>query len=81
MIILWIILGIIGIFIIGSAIAGIICYYKLAIPNMKPLSEEQLTICQKLIDAGKNYPWVCKRATKKKECPCFPCDMIKEYQK
>ena len=75
------IFGIVGFLIIGFVIAGVICYYKIAIPNMRPLSEEQLSICQKVIDSGKNYPWVCKRAVKKKECPCFPCNGIREYQK
>ncbi|MBN1411304.1 MAG: hypothetical protein JW969_10715 [Spirochaetales bacterium] len=78
MVTVWIILGIAGLFIGGSAVAGIVCYYRLALPNMKSLTEEQLSICKKVIDCGRNFPWLCRRALKKKECPCFPCDRFKE---
>ena len=70
---LWIVTGIISVFIMGNVIAGIICWHKLALPNMKSLSEDELKACRKIIEQGKGYPFVCKYALKKGTCPCLPC--------
>ena len=63
----------IGIFLIANAIAGVICYYKLAVPAMKPLAEGDREVCRQIVQAGRGYPWVCRRALKTGQCPCQPC--------
>lgn len=73
---LLIILIIIGSFILLSAIAGIICYHKLAVPNRKPLSEDEVKICKEIIRSGKAYPFMCRQAVKLGMCPCLPCEKL-----
>ena len=62
--------------IVGSAAAGIICYRKFALPNMQPLSIQDLEICRDIVAAGQGYPWICRRTLKSGECPCFPCEKL-----
>lgn len=40
---------------------------------MKPLSEEELAACRKIVQLGKGYPFMCKYAVKKGTCACLPC--------
>lgn len=68
------------IFILGNVIAGVICYYKLAIPNMKPLLKEELNVCKKIIKQKQGYPFVCKNALKTGKCPCLPCKKLNKYK-
>ncbi|MCK4543434.1 MAG: hypothetical protein KAU17_14480 [Spirochaetales bacterium] len=48
--------------IIGSAIAGLICYRTLALPNMKPLTKEEIELCRGIVEKGKGYPRMHGRA-------------------
>ena len=57
-------------------IAGVISYYKLAVPNMKPLSEDERKICENIVKQVKAYPFVCKRPVKTGKCPCLPCEKL-----
>lgn len=67
---------VVGAVILGSAAAGIICYRKFALPNMQPLSIQDLKICRDIVAAGQGYPWICRRTLKSGECPCFPCEKL-----
>jgi hypothetical protein len=64
------------IIIIGSAIAGLICYRTLALPNMKPLTQEEIELCRGIVEKGKGYPWMCRHAVKTGKCACLPCDKL-----
>lgn len=66
---------------VGSIVAGFVCYYKLAVPSIKPLSDADIEICRRIIQEGEAYPWVCKRAIRKKECPCLPCQKLNERKR
>jgi hypothetical protein len=67
---------IVGAIIIGSGAAGFICYRKYALPNMQPLSVQDLEICRDIVAARQGYPWICRRALKTGECACFPCEKL-----
>jgi len=75
---IWIILIVLGALILLTAIAGVICYYTLALPNMKPLSEEERQICARFVKEGKAYPFMCRRAVKTSQCACLPCKKLDE---
>ena len=62
-----------GLIILGMVAAGIICYRRFALPNMQPLSIQDLEICRDIVSARQGYPWICRRALKTGECPCYPC--------
>jgi hypothetical protein len=64
---------VVGTIVLGGAVAGYVCYRKYALPNMQPLSVQDQEICQDIVVAGQGYPWICRRALKTGECPCFPC--------
>ena len=66
-------LTIAGIIILLLTLAGVICYYTLAVPNRKPLTEVEREICRRLIEERKAYPFVCAQAVKSGQCPCLPC--------
>jgi hypothetical protein len=57
-------------------VSGIICYRKFALPNMQPLSIQDLEICRDIVDTRQGYPWICRRALKTGECPCYPCEKL-----
>ena len=63
-------------FIAANAIAGVICYHKLAVPAMQPLAEGDRELCRRIVQAGKGYPWVCRHAVKTGQCPCQPCGKL-----
>jgi hypothetical protein len=72
---------ILGFFILLCTIAGIICYHTLAVPNRKPLTEEERKICQKIVKERKAYPFVCRQAVKTGQCPCLPCDKLNQVKR
>jgi hypothetical protein len=62
-----------------SVVGGVIAYFTLAVPAMKnaqSLSEGDRHICEQLIQEGKGYPWVCRKAVKQGACPCQPCAKV-----
>ena len=65
-----------GTIFIGSAVAGFICYRKYALPNMQPLSIQDLEVCRDIVAARQGYPWICRRALKTGECACYPCEKL-----
>ena len=67
---------IVGVIILGGAAAGFIFYRKYALPNMQPLSVQDLEICRDIVAARQGYPWICRRALKTGECACFPCEKL-----
>ena len=67
---------IVGAIILGSVAAGIICYSKYALPNMQPLSVQDLEVCQDIVGARQGYPWICRRALRTGECACYPCEKL-----
>lgn len=67
---------VVGALILGSAVAGYFCYRKYALPNMQPLSVQDLEICRDIVAAREGYPWICRRALKTGECPCHPCEKL-----
>jgi hypothetical protein len=67
---------IVGAIILGSVAAGIFCYRRYALPNMQPLSVQDLEICRDIVDARLGYPWICRRALKTGECACYPCERL-----
>ena len=67
---------VVGAIVLGGAAAGIICYRKYALPNMQPLSIQDLEICRDIVAARQGYPWICRRALKTGECPCYPCEKL-----
>jgi hypothetical protein len=72
---------VLGVLILGTAIAGVICYYTLALPNMKPLAAEERAICERLVRQGKGYPFMCAHAVKTGQCACLPCRRLEEAKK
>ena len=66
----------IGAIVVGGATAGIICYRKFALPNLQPLSIQDLEFCRAIMSARQGYPWICRRALKTGECPCYPCEKL-----
>jgi hypothetical protein len=68
----------VGVLIVLLAIAGVICHFTAAVPNMKPLTEEERGICQRLIQEGKAFPFVCRQATKTGKCICLPCTKLEQ---
>lgn len=48
----------------------------LMVPNAKPLTEEELKLCEIIVKENKGYPYVCKWALKNKKCPCLPCKKL-----
>jgi hypothetical protein len=73
-----IIFMIFGGLVLMTAVAGVVCYYKLAVPNRKPLSEEERKICAQIVRKGKGYPFVCRQAVKIGQCPCLPCARLEK---
>ncbi|MFX0210434.1 MAG: hypothetical protein ACFFDT_30925 [Candidatus Hodarchaeota archaeon] len=74
---LWIIIGII----IGIGIVVfIVIFIYVIIPqldkNAQPLTQDELKLCEGIIQNGKGYPWVYKRAVRNGKCPCLPCDKL-----
>ena len=67
---------VIGAIVVGCAAAGIICYRKFALPNLQPLSIQDLEICRDIVYARQGYPWICRRALKTGECACYPCEKL-----
>jgi hypothetical protein len=67
---------VVGAVILGSVAAGIICYRKFALPNVQPLSIQDLEFCRDIVAAGQGYPWICRRALKTGECACYPCEKL-----
>ena len=67
---------VVGVIVLGSAAAGYVCYRKYALPNMQPLSVQDLEICWDIVVARQGYPWICRRALKTGECPCYPCEKL-----
>jgi hypothetical protein len=69
-----------GSIILASIAAGIICYRKFALPNMQTLSIQDLEICRDIVSARHGYPWICRRALRTGECPCYPCAKLLAVQ-
>ena len=67
---------VIGAIVLGGSAAGIICYRKFALPNMQPLSIQDLEVCRDIVSARQGYPWICRRTLKTGECPCYPCERL-----
>lgn len=75
---MWIALIVVGAVVIGTAVAGIICYYTLALPNMKPLTAEELALCRRIVAKRQGYPWLCRRAVRTGMCACQPCPRMRQ---
>ena len=67
---------VIGAIVAAGAAAGIICYRKYALPNMQPLSIQDLEICRDIVAARQGYPFICRRALKTGECARYPCEKL-----
>jgi hypothetical protein len=65
---------IVGAIILGCVAAGIFCYCRYALPNMQPLSVQDLEICRDIVAARQGHPWICRRALNTGECACYPCE-------
>ena len=69
---------------VGGAVilsaAGFICYRKFALPNMQPLSEQDLDLCRDIVAGKQGYPWICRRSLRTGECACFPCERFRRLQ-
>ena len=46
--------------------------------NAKPLTDEEIKLCEKIVRERKNYPWVCKTTLKYRKCPCLPCKKLED---
>lgn len=78
------VLIIFGVIIFMTIVGGVISFLTIAVPamrNAKPLTEEYLKICQKLIKEGKAYPYICGWAVKNGKCPCLPCEKLNNTKK
>lgn len=51
---------------------------RLFLPNAKPLTDEELRICEKIVHEGKGYPYVCRLALEYKKCGCLPCSKLEK---
>jgi len=51
---------------------------KVFLPNAKPLMDEELRICERIVYEGKGYPYVCRVALKYKKCGCLPCNKLEK---
>ena len=69
-------MGILGGLALAFFISWPILVRKLMIPSARPLTDEELAICEKLVAAKRGYPYVCKWALKHKACPCLPCSKL-----
>jgi hypothetical protein len=72
----WITLGAIGVLAIAFLISWPILIRKLMIPNAKPLSDEEIAICRKIVEQRRGYPYVCRWAVRHGACPCLPCSKL-----
>lgn len=57
-------------------IASFACYRTLAVPDTKPVSQENLLLCRSVVRRRGGYPWVYTNALKTGMCPCQPCDKL-----
>lgn len=74
---LWITLGIIGGLCLIVLIPGLVMMRKM--PSMsKPLKDEEVDLCRRIVAERKGYPWVCRWAVRHKACPCLPCKKLEE---
>ena len=64
-----------GVLVVGIAVAGAACYRAFAVPNMKPLSAEQLVLCRRILATGRAYPFMCRAMIRRGECACQPCPL------
>ena len=67
---------VIGSIVLGCAAAGFICYRRFALPNLQPLSIQDLESCRDIVAARQGYPFICRRALKTGECACYPCEKL-----
>ena len=67
---------VVGAIVLGGGAAGIICYRKYALPNMQPLSVQDLEVCREIVAARQGYPFICRRALKTGQCACRPCEKL-----
>lgn len=51
---------------------------KVFLPNAKPLTDEELRICEGIVREGKGYPYVCRLALEYKRCGCLPCHKLEQ---
>jgi hypothetical protein len=65
----------------GIIVAGALCYRRLALPRMLPLSEQDLELCRHIVGRGEGLPWVCRRALKSGMCPCQPCERLERERR
>jgi hypothetical protein len=65
-----------GAIILSGVVAGFVCYRKYALPNMQPLSEQDLEVCREIVATHQGYTLICRRAMKTGECACFPCEKL-----
>ena len=72
-----VVLGIAAGAIVLLAIGGFVSYRVLAVPAMRPLSEEDLAACRLIVERRQGYPWMCRHAVKTGLCACQPCDKIR----
>ncbi|MBE9472150.1 MAG: hypothetical protein IMY75_08615 [Chloroflexi bacterium] len=79
MAVLFIILSILVVLaIVGWPLIKRLLVENLMEPNAKPLTDEELRICESIVRDGKGYPYVCKWALKHKQCPCLPCEKLEK---
>lgn len=70
-----------GAFVLVLAASGLILWRVLAVPRLQPLSEEDVTACREIIDAGRGRPLLCWYSTKTGACPCQPCARLENARK
>jgi hypothetical protein len=79
MLILTILAWLIGSLLVITIVGSVIAYFTLAVPamkNAKPLTEEDRSLCEKLVKEGKAFPFMCRQAVKRGACPCQPCTKL-----
>lgn len=72
---LWITMVVIGGLVLAVLIPALIMIKKL--PRIsKPLNDEEVRLCTKIVAEHKGYPYICRWAVKHKACPCLPCQKL-----
>lgn len=69
---LWITLGIVAGLGLLVLVPGLVMMRKLPALS-KPLKDEEVEVCRRIVAERRGYPWVCRWAVKHKACPCLPC--------
>ena len=76
-----IVVTVLSIAVIGLLIHSFVLYSKIKQGLPRPLSDEERMICERIIDAGIDNPWICRQAVETGKCTCLPCKKLERAKR